>query len=142
MDKMDLILQKMDVMQSGIEQLQGDVTGLKTDVAELKTDVSGLKTDVSGLKTEVSSLKAGLQQTNERLQKHEEYVAKELSAINLKLENEVQFGIRAVADGHFDLVRKLDDVIDQRYHKEQMYVRILHLSSQIDKIKHNCRYCA
>ena len=128
MDKMDLILQKMDVMQSGIEQLQGDVAGLKTDV--------------SGLKTEVSSLKAGLQQTNERLQKHEEYVAKELSAINLKLENEVQFGIRAVADGHFDLVRKRDDVIDQRYHKEQMYVRILHLSSQIDKIKHNCRYCA
>lgn len=142
MDKMDLILQKMDVMQKGIEQLQEDVTVLKADVSGLKTDVSGLKTDVSGLKVDVANLKEGLQHTNERLQKHEEYVAKEFSEIKLKLENEVQFGIRAVADGHFDLMRKLDDVIDQRYHKEQLYVRMLHLSSQIDKIKQNCRYCA
>ena len=135
MDKMDLILQKMDVMQKGIEQLQEDVT-------VLKADVSGLKTDVSELKVDVSNLKEGLQQTNERLQEHEAYVAKEFSKINLKLENEIQFGIRAVADGHFDLMRKLDDAIDQRYHKEQLYVRMLHLSSKIDKIMQNCRYCA
>ncbi|MBR6614529.1 MAG: hypothetical protein IKK95_00955 [Lachnospiraceae bacterium] len=128
MEKLDLILEKMDVMQG--------------DIRQLKADVAGLKTDVAGLKTDVASLKTGLQETNEHLQRHEAFVAKELSDIKLQLENEVTFGIRAVADGHFDLGRKLDDVIDQRYHKEQLYVRMLHLSTQIDKIKRNCRYCA
>ena len=135
MEKLDLILEKMDVMQ-------GDIHQLKADVADLRIDVAGLKTDVAGLKTDVASLKTGLQETNEHLQRHEAFVAKELSDIKLQLENEVTFGIRAVADGHFDLGRKLDDVIDQRYHKEQLYVRMLHLSTQIDKIKRNCRYCA
>ena len=62
--------------------------------------------------------------------------------LDLRMDNEVLFGLRVVADGHFDLNRKLNAVMDDHTTKEQMYIRMIHISSELQKIQNHCKHCA
>ena len=66
----------------------------------------------------------------------------EFFKLNIRLENEVFFGIKAVADGHADIMRKYKNLLDDRYDKEQILVRLVHHESKIHEIERNCKKCA
>ena len=66
----------------------------------------------------------------------------EFFKLNLRMENEVFFGIKAVADGHADIMRKYKNLLDDRYDKEQILVRLIQHESKIHEIERNCVHCA
>lgn len=112
---------------SDIELLQAiynDVHELKSDVYELKSDVHELKSDVRELKSDVRELKNDTQGLKRRM-----------TSVELTLENETNKGIKIIAEGHLDLVRKLDEALKVENEREMLLLRVNHLENEIRKIK-------
>lgn len=117
---------KTDVsaLKTDVSALKTDVDDLKTDVNALKTDVSALKTDVSALKTDVSALKTDIDNLKLRA-----------ALIETTLEKGTNRNIRIIAEGHTDLSRKLDHVLQMESEKEMFLIRFNVMESEVQKIK-------
>ena len=124
--KTDVSALKTDAsaLKTDVDDLKTDVNALKTDVSALKTDVSALKTDVSALKTDVSALKTDVDDLKLRA-----------ALIETTLENETNRNIRIIAEGHTDLSRKLDHVLQMESEKEMFLIRFNVMESEVQKIK-------
>ena len=111
-------------IKTDVSALKTDVSALKTDVSTLKTDVDDLKTDVSALKTDVSALKTDVDDLKLRA-----------ALIETTLENETNRNIRIIAEGHTDLSRKLDHVLQMESEKEMFLIRFNVMESEVQKMK-------
>lgn len=111
-------------LKTNVSALKTDVSALKTDVSALKTDVSALKTDVNALKTDVSALKTDVDDLKLRT-----------ALIETTLENETNRNIKIIAEGHTDLSRKLDHVLQMESEKEMFLIRFNVLESEVQKMK-------
>ncbi len=118
-------------VKSEIADLKTDVSALKTDVSVLKTDVSALKTDVSALKTDVSALKTDVS----ALKTDVDDLKLRTALIETTLENETNRNIKIIAEGHTDLSRKLDHVLQMESEKEMFLIRFNVLESEVQKMK-------
>ncbi len=118
-------------VKSEIADLKTDVSALKTDVSVLKTDVSALKTDVSALKTDVSALKTDVS----ALKTDVDNLKLRTALIETTLENETNRNIKIIAEGHTDLSRKLDHVLQMESEKEMFLIRFNVLESEVQKMK-------
>ena len=118
-------------VKSEIADLRTDVSALKTDVSALKTDVSALKTDVSALKTDVSALKTDVS----ALKTDVDDLKLRTALIETTLENETNRNIKIIAEGHTDLSRKLDHVLQMESEKEMFLIRFNVLESEVQKMK-------
>lgn len=119
------------VMREDIKELRQDVTALQQDVTELRQDVTALQQDVSELRQDVTVL----QQDVTELQKGSETMEKKISAIKMTQENEVLKGIYIIGEGHLDLNRKLNQILETREDRELMKLRIQYLEGEVRRIK-------
>ena len=131
--KTDVAGLKTDVagLKTDVAELKTDVAGLKTDVAELKTDVAVLKTDVTNLKSEVSQMKSDMVVLNSGVEKLEER-QRELCML---VENDISKKINIVGDGHFFVMKSLNDLRGFQNEKERMDLKIIDLQIEVTKIK-------
>ncbi|MCL2602964.1 MAG: hypothetical protein FWD90_00625 [Defluviitaleaceae bacterium] len=79
-----------DRILSLLETLILDVNGMKTNQTVMMEDVAGLKQGQASLEQKVSNMKH------------------EISGIKVIIENEIDKNIRMLAEGHGDVVRRLD----------------------------------
>lgn len=114
---LQMILSEVQNTNTGLNDIKSEIADIKTDVSALKTDVSALKTDVSTLKTDVDDLKL------------------RAALIETTLENETNRNIRIIAEGHTDLSRKLDHVLQMESEKEMFLIRFNVMESEVQKIK-------
>ena len=128
MKRLDLILEKLDSVEKKVDSLE-----LKVDSLEHRMDSMEHKMD---------SLELRMDSMEHRMNSMEDKMNDEFFRLNLRLENEVFFGIKAVADGHADIMRKYKHLLDDRYDKEQILVRLVHHESKIHEIERNCKHCA
>ena len=128
MKRLDLILEKLDSVEKKVDSLEH-----KVDSLELRMDSMEHKMD---------SLELRMDSMEHRMDSLEDKMNDEFFRLNLRLENEVFFGIKAVADGHADIMRKYKHLLDDRYDKEQILVRLVHHESKIHEIERNCKHCA
>ena len=59
----------------------------------------------------------------------------DIHEIQLTLENDTNKRISIIAEGHLDLIRKLDDALKVENEKELLLLRVAPLESEIKKIK-------
>ncbi|MBR0305550.1 MAG: hypothetical protein IIX07_01920 [Lachnospiraceae bacterium] len=128
MKRLDLILEKLDSVEKKVDSLE-----CKVDSLECRMDSMEHKMD---------SLEFRMDSMEHRMDSMEDKMNDEFFRLNLRLENEVFFGIKAVADGHADIMRKYKHLLDDRYDKEQILVRLVHHESKIHEIERNCKHCA
>ena len=135
MKRLDLILEKLDSVEKKVDSLEHKVDSLehKVDSLELRMD---------SLEHKMDSLELRMDSMEHRMDSMEDKMNDEFFRLNLRLENEVFFGIKAVADGHADIMRKYKHLLDDRYDKEQILVRLVHHESKIYEIERNCKHCA
>ena len=114
---LQMILSEVQNANTGLNDVKSEIADLRTDVSALKTDVSALKTDVSALKTDVDDLKL------------------RTALIETTLENETNRNIKIIAEGHTDLSRKLDHVLQMESEKEMFLIRFNVLESEVQKMK-------
>jgi len=62
-------------------------------------------------------------------------VKNEVHDTRLTLENETNKNIQTIAEGHFDLTRKLDEALAIENEKEMMKIRLNILESEVEKLK-------
>jgi len=62
-------------------------------------------------------------------------VKKEVRDTRLTLENETNKNIQTIAEGHYDLTRKLDEALKVENEKERLLIRVTHLENELRKLK-------
>ena len=135
MEKLDLILQKLETMDRKIEVMDQKIDRLDAKVVSLEHRMDRLEARMDSLETRMDSLE-------HKVIFLESKMNDEFFKLNLRMENEVFFGIKAVADGHADIMRKYKNLLDDRYDKEQILVRLIQHESKIHEIERNCVHCA
>jgi len=71
-----------------------------------------------------------------------DYLVREVGSIKITLENETNKNIMALAEGHFDLTRKLDEALVIENEKEMMKIRLNILESEVEKLKAKIEHIA
>ena len=135
---LQMILSEVQNTNTGLNDVKSEIADIKTDVSALKTDVSALKTDVSALKTDVSALKtdvSALKTDVSALKTDVDDLKLRAALIETTLENETNRNIRIIAEGHTDLSRKLDHVLQMESEKEMFLIRFNVMESEVQKIK-------
>ena len=112
-------------------QINENILVMKEDISVLKTDVAGLKTDVTNLKSEVSQMKSDMVVLNSRVEKLEER-QRELCML---VENDISKKLNIVGDGHFFVMKLLNDLRGFQNEKERMDLKIIDLQIEVTKIK-------
>ena len=135
---LQMILSEVQNANTGLNDVKSEIADLKTDVSALKTDVSALKIDVSALKTDVSALKtdvSALKTDVSALKTDVDDLKLRTALIETTLENETNRNIKIIAEGHTDLSRKLDHVLQMESEKEMFLIRFNVLESEVQKMK-------
>ena len=66
----------------------------------------------------------------------------DIHEIQLTLENDTNKRISIIAEGHLDLIRKLDDALKVENEKELLLLRVATFESEIKKIKNKIEQIA
>jgi len=107
-----------------MEKIYDKVCGVEHEVGTLKEDVTTLKSDVSILKSEMKEVKSDISDLKDRV-----------SSLELTLENETNRNIRIIAEGHMDLVRKLDEALAVKSEREMIKLRVNILENDMRIVK-------
>lgn len=116
--------QKLDYL---IEQM----TGVKAEITEMKEDIAGLKEDVAGLKEDVAVLKEDVAELKERMDKQEN----EIRYIRTFQENNLEKGIKIIAEGHVMLLRRLNEALKITEDDEMLRLRVNVLECDMSRVK-------
>lgn len=82
-----------------------------------------------------SDMQDGFDKVYSTIEEEFNNVYAEFKDIQMTLENETNKNIQLIAEGHFDLNRKLDDVMKVEKEKELMLIRLTRLENEIRRIK-------
>lgn len=130
-EKLDLLLSKMQTMEEGIGELKADVQMLKADVQMLKADVQALKADMVQVKEDIAHMKNDIR----ALQKTTENLEFRMQKVELMLENETNRNIKLVAEGLYDLYRKLNESLKIREKDEMLQIRVNTLERKVKELQ-------
>lgn len=95
----------------------GKLDLILSEIQVMKTDMQSMQTDIQELKRRTTS-------------------------IELTLENETNPNIKAIAEGHLDLNRKLDEALKVEGEKEILLIRVNSLENELRKIKEKLEHIA
>ncbi len=76
-----------------------------------------------------------LRNMNAKMSNMENSLKDEIKSIHLTLETETNPNIRAIAEGHLDLTRKLDDALKVENEKEMLIIRVNILENEVRRLK-------
>lgn len=129
--KLDYLIEQMTGVKAEITEMKEDIAGLKEDVAGLKEDVAVLKEDVAELKEDVAVLKEDVAGLQERMDKQEN----ELRYIRTFQENNLEKGIKIIAEGHVMLLRRLNEALKITEDDEMLRLRVNVLECDMSRVK-------
>ena len=105
---------------STLNNMNKQFDDINNQIAEMKTDIQNVKDETK----QMSEMKPDIQK-----------MKNEIREISLTLENETNRNIKIIAEGHFDLSRKLDKALTVENEKEMALIRINMMESEIRRIK-------
>ena len=112
------LVENVKNINSTLNNMNKQFDDINNQIAEMKTDIQNVKDEtkqISEMKTDIQKMK------------------NEIREISLTLENETNRNIKIIAEGHFDLSRKLDKALTVE--KEMALIRINMMESEIRRIK-------
>ena len=114
------LVENVKNINSTLNNMNKQFDDINNQIAEMKTDIQNVKDEtkqISEMKTDIQKMK------------------NEIREISLTLENETNRNIKIIAEGHFDLSRKLDKALTVENEKERALIRINMMESEIRRIK-------
>ena len=108
--KLDLLLEKIDAHDRRFDQIDQRLETMDGRIGNLETQMTGVNNRMERLEDEVSS-------------------------ISVIMENEIRRNIEIVAEGHMDLVRKMNEVLSKTETIEQLSVRVGVLESRMLRVE-------
>lgn len=131
MNDRELLKAISDLMDVKIQPVREAVDDMKADVRDMKAEMKDMRSHIEKLKADVRDMKLDIRGLSERVDDLE------LVVRNLKttLELETRRSIQAVAEGHLDLDRKLNEALKVEESKELLMIRVNFLESELKKLK-------
>ena len=120
-----------ETVKKAVEPVRKDVAGLQEEMSEMRKDITGLQEGMSEMREDIT----GLQQKVAELQKTSDATRKDVADIRITMENEVLRGIRIIGEGHLDLSRKMNQILETKEERELMELRVLSLEHEVRRIK-------
>ena len=120
------LVENVKNINSTLNNMNKQFDDINNQIAEMKTDIQNVKDEtkqISEMKTDIQKMK------------------NEIREISLTLENETNRNIKIIAEGHFDLSRKLDKALTVENEKEMALIRINMMESEIRRIKEKLAIC-
>lgn len=118
-------------LQEEMSEMRKDITGLQEGMSEMRKDITGMQEGMSEMREDIT----GLQQKVTELQKTSDETRKDVADIRITMENEVLRGIRIIGEGHLDLSRKMNQILETKEERELMELRVLSLEHEVRRIK-------
>ena len=129
------ILEAINQMSGRFDRMEERFDRMEEQIAErfdrVEERLDRVEERLDRLEEEVAALKADMQDVKARIDRLEMKVA----SIEMTLENVTNRNIQIVAEGHFDLKRKMEDVLKVEDEKERLLVRVNFMEDDIRKIK-------
>jgi len=110
MNDNDKIFELMTKLYNEMNDIKSEVKGIKSEVNDINSEVKGIKSEVKDIKSEVKD-------------------------IQMTLENETNKNIKIIAEGHFNLNRKLDDSLKVENEKELLLIRVTILENEVRRLR-------
>lgn len=129
MDKSEQILEILSKMDNKVDNLFNRIDGLDTRVENGFKDVHSEITEVN------AKMDDGFKEVYSTMQEEFNHVYAEFKDIQMTLENETNKNIQLIAEGHFDLKRKLDDALRVENEKELMLIKLTKLENDVRRLK-------
>ena len=109
--------QKLDYLIEKVSGIDGEITGIKGEISEIKGDISEMKGNIHDLQ--------------ERMDKQEN----EIKYIKVFQENNLERGIKIIAEGHRDLNRKLNEALKITEDDELIHLWVNTLECDMKRVK-------
>ena len=117
MDKLDLILEKIESMEQRMGSMEQKMGSMEQKMGSMEQKMNTMQVDINQMKESIEKL-------------------------NVRMDEEVCYGLRIVADGHADLERKINQALLDSKTKEHLHVKMLCIETEVHQIKRNCPLCA
>lgn len=99
----------------------------------MKGEISGMKGEISEMKEEISEMRGDIHTLQERMDRQET----EMRYIKMIQENNFEKGIKAIAEGHAILNRKLNEALKISEDDELLHLRVNVLECDMVRVKDN-----
>ena len=142
--KLDFLVESMARQEKRMDSLEENLMGVRS---ELKEEIQGvrseLKEEIQEVRSELtekiegvrSELKEEIQGVRSELKGEIQELREDVTDIKLVIENELRRNISIVAEGHLDLMRKLDESIKVQQEQEKLMVRVNVLETYVKELK-------
>ena len=100
------------------------LVSLVENVKNINSTLNNMNKQFDDINNQIAEMKTDIQK-----------MKNEIREISLTLENETNRNIKFIAEGHFDLSRKLDKALTVENEKEMALIRINMMESEIRRIK-------
>ncbi len=121
----------MQSMSQEIQSMHSDMQSMNQEIQSIRSDMQSMNQEIQSIRSDMQSMSQEIQSLNARVDRLEERV----SNLEMTLENETNRNIRIIAEGHLDVMRKLDDALEVTNEKEILLLRVNHLENEIQRIK-------
>lgn len=115
-----------------------DLQAIKLLLEPLKSEIKEVKSGQSELREEVRVIRVNqeeLSANQEKLRVSQEKIENEVRGIQLIIENEIRPNIKVIAEGHLDLNRKCNHILETENHNEMLGIRLNVLESEFKKLQ-------
>ena len=109
--------QKLDYLIEQFTGVKGEISGMKEEISEMKEDISDMKEDIRDLQV--------------RMDRQEN----EIRYIKTFQENNLENGIKIIAEGHLALNRKLNEALKISEDDEMLRLRVNVLECDMARVK-------
>ena len=116
-DKIQSIDNRMNVMENKMIAMENKMDAMENKMDAMEKQMLGMQNSISGMNKEIKKL-------NDKTDR-----------IEIILESETNPDIKAIAEGHLDLVRKLEDATAISKDKETIKLRVNALEREVKIIK-------
>lgn len=115
--RMDSIEHRMDSMEHRMDSMEHRMESMEHRMDSIELKIDSMQEDITQMKGDILR-------------------------INTRIDENISFAIRAIADGHIDLERRFNLATLDRPTRENIHVRLISLESDVNQIKHKCTQCA
>lgn len=115
-----------------------DLQAIKLLLEPLNSEIKEVKSGQSEIREEVRVIRVNqeeLSANQEKLRVSQEKIENEVRGIQLIIENEIRPNIKIIAEGHLDLNRKLNHIMETENHNEMLGIRLNVLEGEFKRLQ-------
>lgn len=114
-----------------LEPLNSEIKEVKSGQSELREEVRVIRVN----QEELSANQEKLSESQDKLRVSQEKIENEVRGIQLIIENEIRPNIKIIAEGHLDLNRKLNHIMETENHNEMLGIRLNVLEGEFKRLQ-------